>query len=204
MAEWLRSGLQIRVLRFESGRGLHLIFESSADPQPTVQVGFFVLRHETPIGRPARHSPDGSNHAIVERPSRPIYESPMIAGFAVLLLCQLVGEIVVRSLGLPLPGPVLGLGLLFVALALRSRLTGRDESPSDPSPVGRAADGLLSILSLLFVPAGVGIVQHLGRLEENGFALAVTLLVSTAVTLAVTALVFVGVKRLLKLDEPRP
>lgn len=128
----------------------------------------------------------------------------MIAGFAVLLLCQLVGEIVVRSLGLPLPGPVLGLGLLFVVLALRSRLTCRDESPSDPSPIGRAADGLLSILSLLFVPAGVGIVQHLGLLGANGLAVAVTLLVSTAVTLAVTALVFVGVKRLLKLDEPRP
>lgn len=128
----------------------------------------------------------------------------MIAGFAVLLLCQLVGEIVVRALGAPLPGPVLGLGLLFMVLALRSRLTGNDESPSAPSPVGRAADGVLSILSLLFVPAGVGIVQHLGRLEENGLALAATLVVSTAVTLAVTALVFVGVKRLLKLDEPRP
>ena len=128
----------------------------------------------------------------------------MIAGFAALLMCQLIGEIVVRSLGLPLPGPVLGLCLLVAFLAVRTALTGRDESPSDPTPIGRAADGLLSVLSLLFVPAGVGLFQHLGLLKTNGIALAVTLIVSTAVTLAVTAAVFVGVKRLLKLDEPRP
>ncbi len=128
----------------------------------------------------------------------------MIAGFAALLMCQLIGEIVVRSLGLPLPGPVLGLGLLVAFLAIRTALTGRDESPSDPTPIGRAADGLLSVLSLLFVPAGVGLFQHLGLLKTNGLALAATLIVSTAVALAVTAAVFVGVKRLLKLDDPRP
>ena len=37
----------------------------------------------------------------------------MIAAITGLLFCQLLGEVLVRALLLPLPGPVAGLGLLF-------------------------------------------------------------------------------------------
>ena len=50
-----------------------------------------------------------------------------------------------------------------------------------------AADGLLSHLSLLFIPAGVGVVMHLKAIREEGLAIAVALAVSTLVGLAVTA-----------------
>ena len=63
--------------------------------------------------------------------------------------------------------------------------------------MARVADGLLRHLALLFVPAGAGILQHLGMLKAQGFALAVALVGSTAATLLVTVLVFVGVSRLL-------
>lgn len=78
----------------------------------------------------------------------------MIASIAVILACQLAGEVLTRGLGLPVPGPVLGMVALFAVLALRARL------PEPPAwlgvePVGRF---LLANLSLLFVPAGVGVV----------------------------------------------
>jgi holin-like protein len=100
----------------------------------------------------------------------------MLRGLALLLLFQLVGEVLTRAAGLPVPGPVAGMVLLLVALELRA--------PGDDLRV--ASSGLLSHLSLLFVPAGVGIVLHAPRLAAQWPALVVSLLVSTAATIAVT------------------
>ena len=50
--------------------------------------------------------------------------------------------------------------------------------------------GLLRNFSLLFVPAGVGIVRQVHVLAGNWLAISLALVVSTAATLAVTALVF--------------
>ncbi len=118
----------------------------------------------------------------------------MVLGFAILLVCQLLGEIVSRGLGLPVPGPVLGLVLLVVGLAVWGR-TRTDEEVA-ASPVARVGDGLLANLGLLFVPAGVGVIQYGGLLKAQALPLALALVGSTALTLVVTVLVFVGVSRL--------
>jgi holin-like protein len=115
----------------------------------------------------------------------------MIRGFALILAFQLVGELLAHLLSLPVPGPVVGMVLLLVALELR--MPQREQ-------LRAASGGLLSILSLLFVPAGVGIVQHLPRLSAEWPALAAALLVSTAATIAVTGLV---AARLLRRPAPR-
>ncbi len=52
------------------------------------------------------------------------------------------------------------------------------------------AHGILRTLALLFVPAAVGVVQYGPLLAEHGIALVVILVVSTALAMAVTALVF--------------
>lgn len=103
----------------------------------------------------------------------------MLAALTVLLVYQLIGEIVVVVLRLPVPGPVLGMALLFVTLIVRGTV-GDD--------LRQAANGLLRHLSLLFVPAGVGVMAHLGRLTDEWWPIAVSLVVSTLVTIAVTAL----------------
>ena len=113
----------------------------------------------------------------------------MIAGFAVLLVLQLVGEVISRGLGLPVPGPVIGMALLVAGLALFARF-GRADPAEPGAPVGRVADGLLSVLSLLFVPAGVGVVQYLDLLAAEGIAVVGTLIVSTFVTLVATVVTF--------------
>lgn len=119
----------------------------------------------------------------------------MVMGFAILLLCQLAGEVASRGLGLPVPGPVLGLVLLVAGLALWGR--GRDDGEVAASAVARVGDGLLGNLALLFVPAGVGVVEHGGLLRAEAVPIALAVLGSTLATLVVTVLVFVGVARLM-------
>ncbi len=118
----------------------------------------------------------------------------MLFGLFVLLACQLAGETLVRVLGLPVPGPVLGILLLLALLALAER-RGRP-SPAEPeAPVGRAADGLLAHLGLLFVPAGVGVAQSPALLLQNGPGVLAALVLSTVLTLLVTVGVFRWVRR---------
>jgi putative effector of murein hydrolase LrgA (UPF0299 family) len=120
----------------------------------------------------------------------------MIQGFAILLVCQLVGEAVTRALGLPVPGPVLGLALLVAGLFAWNRRRPFDEAALLDSGVGRVSGALLASLSIFFVPAGVGVVQYGGLIGAWGLALGVALVGSTLVTLIVTVGVFVVVKRL--------
>jgi holin-like protein len=119
----------------------------------------------------------------------------MIRGFFILLAFQLVGEVAARGLALPAPGPVIGLALLVVALSLYRRWRPLDQEALAASDLGQAARGLIAALPLLFVPAGVGVVQYLGLLREQVLALAVALVVSTVATLLATVGVFLLVKR---------
>jgi len=112
----------------------------------------------------------------------------MVPALIVLLCSQLAGELVARLLQLPVPGPVLGLLFLFAVLLARGRTA---------ETVGGTARVLLGNLALLFVPAGVGLVRHGARLRMEWLAIFAALAVSTAVTIAVTALVFQAVARAL-------
>ncbi|MCX7663231.1 MAG: CidA/LrgA family protein [Tepidimonas fonticaldi] len=102
----------------------------------------------------------------------------MLPALTALLTLQLAGEVLVRMLGLPIPGPVLGMALLLALLMAR---------PAWRDALQPTTQGLLQHLSLLFVPAGVGVVQHLQRLGDEAVAIAVALAASTWIGLAVTA-----------------
>lgn len=126
-----------------------------------------------------RPRPDGLS-PLRGRP-RPLHDEkvyPMIEALAMLLTLQLIGEVLVKLLDLPLPGPVLGMALLFAGLLLRGAAV--------PERLAGAARGLLDHLSLLFVPAGVGVIVHVGRIAEQWLPLSVALVVSTLLTIAVT------------------
>lgn len=102
-----------------------------------------------------------------------------LRGLAILLMCQSGGEFISHMGALPLPGPVVGMLLLLVLLNV----------PGVRAPVSSAASMLLTHLSLLFIPVGVGVMSHLDLLERYGARLALILVLSTWVGLAVTALV---------------
>jgi holin-like protein len=123
----------------------------------------------------------------------------MLFGLFVLLACQLAGEVIARGLGLPVPGPVIGIVLLFALLTIHGRM--KQAEKAEQGEVAKAADGLLANLGLVFVPAGVGISQHYQLIFDNGIALIAALVVSTALTLIVTVLVFRAVSRLVTREE---
>ena len=127
----------------------------------------------------------------------------MLASLSLILLCQLIGEAVVRGLGLPLPGPVLGLLLLLILLLARDRFAPLARGPLRNDGVETASKGLLAHLPLLFVPAGGGVVQNLDLLASHGVAISLVLALSVVVTLLVTVLVFRLVSRLLKQQDAR-
>lgn len=112
----------------------------------------------------------------------------MILHITVLLAFQLMGEVISRALLPALPGPVLGMVLLLAALLALPRLA---------ETIRPTANGLLGHLSLLFVPAGVGVVGHLDLIAAHGLALVSALVLSTVLAIVVGALVFVGVARLM-------
>jgi putative effector of murein hydrolase LrgA (UPF0299 family) len=126
----------------------------------------------------------------------------MIRALALLLVCQLVGEILARLLALPIPGPVIGLALLAAGAMVHARVTGADSSAIESTELGITASALLGSLGLLFVPAGVGIVQQLPLIGTYAVAIFVALLVSTVLTLLVTVYVFLLVKRALTPGGP--
>jgi putative effector of murein hydrolase LrgA (UPF0299 family) len=119
----------------------------------------------------------------------------MIASLCLILLCQLAGEIVVRGFALPMPGPVVGMILLLMLLLLRDRASWFARGPLQGEGVETASRGLLAHLSLLFVPAGVGVVQKLDVLADHGVAIAAVLAISVVLTLLVTVGTFLLISR---------
>jgi len=105
---------------------------------------------------------------------------PLLGGITILLLCQLAGEVCARLLGLPVPGPVLGMVLLLGLLIWRK---------GPPAGLRSASDGLLRHLALLYVPAGVGLMAHFGLIGRDWIPILGGLIASTVLALAVTAVV---------------
>lgn len=110
-----------------------------------------------------------------------------INGITLLLVYELVGEVCTLLLRLPIPGPVLGMMFLFLTLVGRGRI---------PHSLELASETLLNHLSLLFVPAGVGVMIHFDRIRQEAVAISLTLLLSTVITMTVTATVMSVTQRL--------
>lgn len=101
----------------------------------------------------------------------------MLIALTQLLICQLIGEIIARAFNLAIPGPVIGMGILLVVLLCRKSI---------PHNLEATAEGILSHLSLLFVPAGVGVVAHLTILGDEWQPIIGSLIGSTVLTVLVT------------------
>jgi holin-like protein len=110
----------------------------------------------------------------------------MIEALTLILVCQLAGELVVAGTGLPVPGPVLGMTILFVGLLVRGKV---------PAGLAQVGGTLLDNLSLLFVPAGVGVTVHLTLLRNEWLPISLALVGSTLLTILVTGWVMKRLSR---------
>jgi holin-like protein len=104
----------------------------------------------------------------------------VVQTFATLIAFQGVGELLARIMHVPIPGPVIGMVLLVALLATAPSLGKRLEEP---------ALWLLNHLSLLFIPAGVGVVVLVGALQDQLIAILLAISISTALSVAVTGIV---------------
>ncbi len=103
----------------------------------------------------------------------------MLFYLTLIFCCQLLGELLTAASGLPVPGPVVGMALLFSGLLVRGSI---------PDDLHTVADTLLTHLSLLFVPAGVGVMLHARLIGSELVPISVSLVASTVLTIAVTGI----------------
>ena len=108
----------------------------------------------------------------------------MLQGIFIIFLFQLIGESVQQFFALPIPGPVIGLLLLLLAMLIGNRFGRVARLRTD---LGSTANALLGHLPLLFVPIGVGVVMHISALEGRLLAVLGILFVGTVSSIGLTA-----------------
>ena len=110
----------------------------------------------------------------------------MIRGLFILTLYQIAGDLLVSLLHIPVPGPVVGMLLLFASLCIKKSL---------PNDLQEASGGLLQYIGLIFVPAGAGISMYLELIEREWKVILFASAISTILTLLFTALVYLTIRR---------
>ncbi|MGZ3159491.1 MAG: CidA/LrgA family protein [Burkholderiaceae bacterium] len=110
----------------------------------------------------------------------------MINTITTLLIFQTIGEFLTYAFSLPIPGPVLGMLLLFLFMLWKREAVDK---------LAPGTSQLLAHMSVFFVPAGVGIIVHINRIANEWLPIAVALIASTVMSIVVTAVV---IKRLKK------
>lgn len=110
----------------------------------------------------------------------------MVRGMAILLIMQLLGEVISRGLAIPIPGNVIGMGLLLAALSL---------GWVKVQWIQEAAELLLAHLALFFVPAGVGVMVYFDLISAEWLPIVTAMVLSTFVVMAVTGRVALSLDR---------
>lgn len=116
----------------------------------------------------------------------------MLSAITLILVFQVIGELISRITGIPVPGSVLGMLLMLIAFFIK------DDLIDTIRPTGGV---LLSNLSLLFVPAGVGIMRHGQRFMDEGVGIIAVILISTVIAMLVTAYTIVFVEKIMHIED---
>lgn len=118
----------------------------------------------------------------------------MLRGLFIIILCQFVGEAIIRLTAMPIPSAVMGMIVLFCGLLIN----GKNSKHTIPKDIDHAASGLLHYIGLLFVPAAAGISMYIGLIADQWLVIALASFTSTILTLIICALIFK------KLAKPYP
>ncbi|QIL83838.1 CidA/LrgA family protein [Diaphorobacter sp. HDW4A] len=104
----------------------------------------------------------------------------MALSLAVLVIFQIAGDFLVRALGLPVPGSLVGLVGLTLALLVLGRV---------PAALGKVSGGLLRNMMLMLAPAVVGLIDNFGRVRDEWLPFLLAGVAGAVITLAVTAVI---------------
>lgn len=106
--------------------------------------------------------------------------------FLIIISFTYLGEIASKTLHLPVPGSVIGMVLLFLALAFNLL---KVES------ITTVGNFLLDNLSILFLPAGVGIMVYYPVIKDSWWSLLLIVIVVTGLTISLVGQVVQFVQR---------
>ncbi len=127
----------------------------------------------------------------------------MLRSIFVIFFFQLLGEFFKKFFEMRIPGPVIGLILLLVTLIFLKKFK-KTAIVNLKTDVINTSNYILSYLSLLFVPIGVGVVMHLSYLENHLFRVLIIVFISTILTIGGTAFLMEKINRkLIKNDRKR-
>ena len=104
----------------------------------------------------------------------------ILQAFLYIFMFLGLGELVVYFIDIPVPGNILGMILIFVALKLKLIKL---------ETVKPASDKLIQYLMLFFVPFGVGLLAYFDFIKAHWLVLVIVATLSTLVTLFITAFV---------------
>lgn len=97
--------------------------------------------------------------------------------FGIILGITFLAELLEALIPIPVPASIYGLGILFLLLMCR---VVKIEQVKD------AADFLIEIMPLMFIPAAVGLIESYRELESIWLPVIVIVAVTTVVVMAVT------------------
>ncbi len=112
----------------------------------------------------------------------------------IILIFSFIGEILHSLIPIQVPASIYGLVLLFIAL-----LTGIIQLPQ----VKEAAKYLIEIMPLMFIPAGVGLLESWGDLKSILIPVLILLVVSTVLVMGVSGKVTQGMIQRSKRKEAK-
>jgi len=110
----------------------------------------------------------------------------MLRSFFIILLYQLVGETIQKFFNIIIPGPVIGLVLLLITFIFIKKFKDKKVLQIKKDVI-KTGNIIVSHLSLLFIPIGVGVVMHISYLGENLFQVFAVIIIGTLLTVAFTA-----------------
>lgn len=117
----------------------------------------------------------------------------MLKQFSIILIIYFLGELLQNTLGLPVPGNILGMLILFFGLA---------SGVIKLEMIDRISNFLLDNLSFFFLPAGVSLITCFSVLEGKWTAVLGVSIISTIIILGVTGLTVEFVKKLVQDKSP--
>ena len=112
----------------------------------------------------------------------------------IILIFSFIGEILHSLIPIQVPASIYGLVLLFIAL-----LTGIIQLPQ----VKEAAKYLIEIMPLMFIPAGVGLLESWGDLKSILIPVLILLVASTILIMGVSGKVTQGIIQRSKRKEAK-
>ncbi len=105
----------------------------------------------------------------------------MILAFVVLLAFNFLGDLIQSYLAVPVPGALIGMSLFTILLYFKPEFAS--------SGIRKTSRLLTTYMGLFFVPAGVGVISEIQLLRSEWFPVTTGLLVSTLLSLVVSALI---------------